>query len=220
MTESPDEYGELLRRVLSAEADSVVPSPDGLEIIRARVERRGLRGLMWWRAGASIAGAVLVAATVVMVVPEFREQVTRQVNDVNFTHSTPPDLSATSRAPSNGDDPLPVVTKPEPGTTAPLPTPTHSRSSAPHPKPSPKPTHKPTPTPEPTPSPTCPTTPPDGTVVEPEELTEECRTPAPTPRPSESSAPSGSPCSVEECPPTDDQSAPMPTETTSISSGG
>ncbi|MFD8527310.1 hypothetical protein ACFV0L_07840 [Streptosporangium canum] len=222
MTDSPDEYGELLRRVLSAEANSVVPSPDGLEIIRARVEKRGLRGLMWWRAGASVAGAVLVAATIVMVVPQFREQVTRQVGDVNFTQSTSPDLSATSRAPSNGGDRLPAVPKPGPGTTEPAPMPTHSRSTAPTPRPTPKPTPKVTPTPKATPSPTCPTTPPDSTAVEPEELPEECReTPAPTPKPSEATTPSEHPCTAGECPPTDDPPAPLPTEsTTSVSSGG
>lgn len=100
MTDSPDEYGELLRRALSAEANSVVPSPDGLEIIRGRIERRGLRWLVWWRAGASVAGAVLVAATVVMVVPQFREQVIPRVSTegVKYAESTPPvDGSATSR---------------------------------------------------------------------------------------------------------------------------
>jgi len=65
MTFPPDdEYGELLRRALRAEADSVVPSPDGLEIIRGRIDQRGLRGLrhmLWWRVGAAAAGAVLVA---------------------------------------------------------------------------------------------------------------------------------------------------------------
>ncbi|GAA4221741.1 hypothetical protein FHR32_005199 [Streptosporangium album] len=219
MTDSPDEYGELLRRVLSAEANSVVPSPDGLEIIRARVERRGLRGLVWWRAGASVAGAVLVAATVVMVVPEFREQVSQTVNsgEVTYTQSTSPDLSATSRAPSNDDDQLPAVTRPGSETTAPAPLPTHSRSTGPTPRPTPKPTSKPTP--KPTPSATCPTTLPDGTVVEPEGLPEECRE-TPTSKPSHSTAPSESPCLVEECPPPDETAPPMPTEApTTISSG-
>ena len=53
MTESPDEYGDLLRRVLRAEADSVVPSAEGLQIIRTRVEQRGSRGIFWWRAAAA-----------------------------------------------------------------------------------------------------------------------------------------------------------------------
>jgi hypothetical protein len=37
MTDAFDEYGELLRRALRAEADSVMPSPDGLERIRERI---------------------------------------------------------------------------------------------------------------------------------------------------------------------------------------
>ncbi|MFJ2031038.1 hypothetical protein [Streptosporangium sp. NPDC087985] len=206
MTDSPDEYGELLRRVLSAEADSVVPSPDGLEIIRARVERRGLRGLMWWRAGASVAGAVLVAATVVMVVPEFREQVSQTVNsgEVNFTQSTTPDMSATSRAPSNNDQP-PAVTRQGSSTTAPAPAP---RSTEPSPPPTPRATQKPAP--KPTPSATCPTTLPENTPDGPEKLPEECETPAVNP--SESAVPSERPCPVEECPPSDESAPPMPTE--------
>lgn len=46
MSRPEDEYEEVLRRALAAEADSVTPSPDGLERIRART--RGRRG--WWHA--------------------------------------------------------------------------------------------------------------------------------------------------------------------------
>ncbi|MBA9006904.1 hypothetical protein [Thermomonospora cellulosilytica] len=41
MTTDPhDEYGEILRRALHAEAEKVEPAPDGLERIRAGIERR------------------------------------------------------------------------------------------------------------------------------------------------------------------------------------
>ena len=43
MTLPPDdELGELLRRALHAEADSVEPSSDGLEIIRTRIDEFGV----------------------------------------------------------------------------------------------------------------------------------------------------------------------------------
>ncbi|GAA3124697.1 hypothetical protein [Streptosporangium carneum] len=209
MTDSPDEYGELLRRALSAEANSVVPSPDGLEIIRARIERRGLRGLMWWRVGASVAGAVLVAASVVMVVPQFRQEVIKQVQsgEVNYTVSAPPEMLATSRPPRQNDTPAPVTTRPG-GLTPPPPAPTGSRSATPTPKPSAKPSR----TPKPTPSPTCPT-PPSNTTVEPEGLSKGCReTEPPAPEPSETGVPSDNPCTADECPPTEETRAPAPTE--------
>ncbi|MEU1731268.1 hypothetical protein [Streptosporangium sp. NPDC020145] len=208
MTDSPDdEYGELLRRALSAEANSVVPSPDGLEIIRARIERRGLRGLMWWRAGASVAGAVLVAAAVVVVVPQFRHD-TKQVhsNEVNFTVPTSPEMSATSRPPLRTAGPSPAPARP--GVTPPAP-PVASKSGTPSPKPSAKPSR----TPKPSPSPTCGTTSP-GTTVEPEETQKGCgeptETPAP-PEPSETGGPSEAPCAAGECP-QDPQRTPVQTD--------
>ncbi|MER6173909.1 hypothetical protein [Streptosporangium sp. NPDC001681] len=220
MTDSPDEYGELLRRALSAEANSVVPSPDGLEIIRARIERRGLRWLTWWRTGASVAGALLVAATIVMVVPQFREQVIPQVSTgtVNFTESTPPpDGSATSRPPapsqpSSGPTQLPAVGKSEAGNGTLPPTPTPSRSTTPSTRPTSRATPAPS-TPRPTPTPTCPT-PLDEPPVDPSGISEQCEEAEATPTPTKArpSAPSESPCSANECGPSDDASPPMPTE--------
>jgi hypothetical protein len=192
MTDSPDEYGELLRRALSAEADSVVPSPDGLEIIRARIERRGLRRLTWWRAGASVAGAVLVAASVVMVVPGLREQVVQQITfsgDVKPATVAPTDVSGTSRPlpPKNGQLP-PAVTRSD---APPPPAPAESRRTTPSPPPqaSPDPTRESTPTP----TPTCPT-------VTAEAAPAECaETATPVPTHSEPATPSESPCPVDGC---------------------
>ncbi|GAA2854520.1 hypothetical protein GCM10010517_12550 [Streptosporangium fragile] len=208
MTDSPDEYGELLRRALNAEANSVVPSPDGLEIIRARIERRGFRNLMWWRIGASVAGAALVAATVVMVVPQFREQVIPEVStgEVNYTESTPPDLSATSRPPAPSvTAPLPAVTRPQ-GTPTPTARPTPTRSASPSTRPT---TARPTPEPTPTPTP-CPTTV-QGEPVEPGGLTEKCDESEATPTPTEATVPSQSTCPTDECPFPGD-TPPLPTE--------
>lgn len=103
MTESPDEYGDVLRRALRAEADEVVPSPDGLQIIRARIEeRRARRHLLWWRAGASAVGAALVAAVVVAAVPWFSGDDTPPSSQVapveNATNA--PEIAATSRPPT------------------------------------------------------------------------------------------------------------------------
>ncbi|MGC5011473.1 hypothetical protein ACLQ2R_11975 [Streptosporangium sp. DT93] len=224
MTDSPDEYGELLRRALSAEANSVVPSPDGLEIIRARIERRGLRGLrglMWWRAGISVAGAVLVASTVVMVVPEIRERVIPSVDagkEINFTESTPPDGSATSRPPAppspgpSNPAPLPIVTRS--GADTPAPEPTSARSATASPRPSARPTAA-TAKPRPTPTPPCPTTL-EGEPVETEENPEWCEEAEATSTPSRPATPSPSPCSPEDCATTNEVSPPPPTEATTL----
>lgn len=101
MTDSPDEHGEVLRRALRAEADSVVPSPEGLEIIRARIERRGPRGIFWWRAAGAAVGAVLVAATIVMVVPGLRDQAVPPPQGITRAgqETDAPEGDATSRPP-------------------------------------------------------------------------------------------------------------------------
>ncbi|MFC4529527.1 hypothetical protein [Sphaerisporangium dianthi] len=121
MTESPDEYGEVLRRVLRAEADSVVPSAEGLQIIRTRIEQRGVRGIFWWRAAASAFGAVLVAATVVMVVPGLRERLDidqQPIVQVQYDTS-PPDESSTRRPWNGGHSPAVVGSqRPQPTTSA------------------------------------------------------------------------------------------------------
>ncbi|WP_432931696.1 hypothetical protein ACQPZZ_12320 [Microbispora sp. CA-135349] len=145
MTFPPDdEYGELLRRTLRAEADSVVPSPDGLEIIRRRIDHRGLRGLrglLWWRIGAAAAGAVLTAGAVVALVPDLREQVGQQTGilDVRNEHKDEPTTSSVSRppnvAPSLPEVVVPIA--PSPSRARPAPSPTHKAGVTTRPSPSP-----------------------------------------------------------------------------------
>ncbi|MGH3388888.1 MAG: hypothetical protein ACRDOO_08415 [Actinomadura sp.] len=50
MTDLHDEYGEIIRRALHAEADAVVPSADGLERIRERMNERPRFGWAWFTA--------------------------------------------------------------------------------------------------------------------------------------------------------------------------
>src|SRR5262245_58365436 len=123
MTQPPDEHGDLLRRALRAEADAVVPSPEGLEIIRARIERRGVRNLSWWRAGAAAASALLVAGTVVMSVPELRSKIVEEQVKVidNETASEAPSNSSTTRSqqpppkqPSPEQHPIVIPDTPKP----------------------------------------------------------------------------------------------------------
>ncbi|WP_157247988.1 hypothetical protein [Nonomuraea typhae] len=195
MTQSPDEYGDILRRVLRAEADAVVPSPDGLEIIRDRIERRGVRGVFWWRIGAAAVSAVLVAGTVVMVVPSLRERVITPTQIQPMEDSTTqPDNSSTKR-PLEPSDPVksqPAVVPPDPTPAQPEHQPTESAKS----------TAKPSPSPTPTPTP-CPSSP---DAAELDDCPEPTAT-SPTPRTSESPSPTGS-CPPEECPP--DDSPPVP----------
>ncbi|MFI6294372.1 hypothetical protein ACIBEJ_22470 [Nonomuraea sp. NPDC050790] len=209
MTQPPDEYGDILRRVLRAEADAVVPSPEGLEIIRGRIERRGVRSVLWWRIGAATVSAVLVAGTVVMVVPSLRERVITptEVEHVRETEA-PPDNSSTNRP---QDKPSPSRSEPAILPPDPTPTPTapgqateSAKSTA---KPSPSPSSaKPTP---------CPSTAEEEAAPE-----EDCPTasasPTATPGPSDTPIPSGS-CPPEECPP-DDPPAPPTDLTTPLTS--
>jgi hypothetical protein len=86
MTHPLDEHGDRLRRALRAEADAVMPSPDGLDRIRARIahdrEQRGWRGfrtrvsgLPWLRPIAAAAVAVAVA-TVALAAPPVINNIT------------------------------------------------------------------------------------------------------------------------------------------------
>lgn len=70
MTDRHDPHGEVLRRVLHAEADAVMPSPDGLAKIRAGIEARQRRrhtfgggpAATWIRPALAAAAAFVIAA--------------------------------------------------------------------------------------------------------------------------------------------------------------
>lgn len=101
MTIDPhDEYGERLRRVLRAEADSIVPSADGLELIRSRVEKRRLRRAflsVWWLKPALAAfGAVAVAGSAAVAAP-----LLQQVGGERPVQPVPPGAAST---PTDGWD--------------------------------------------------------------------------------------------------------------------
>ncbi|MCF6469563.1 hypothetical protein FAF44_14350 [Nonomuraea sp. MG754425] len=208
MTQPPDEHGDLLRRALRAEADAVVPSPEGLEIIRARISRRGVRNLFWWRVGAAAASAVLVAGAIVMAVPELRSQIIdREPVQYQRNESTEvPSNSSTSRSHQQpSKDPAPEQSQPVvvvPDTSAP-----------PSPKTSPKSDSTSRPSPSPTPTPAdCPTS-----VTEQTTPPDDCPTLSPTPTPTptvEETAGQPSVCPPEECPPPDEMTE-TPTEAAS-----
>ncbi|MFI6477430.1 hypothetical protein ACIBH1_05825 [Nonomuraea sp. NPDC050663] len=195
----PDEHGDILRRVLRAEADQVVPSPEGLEIIRDRIARRGVRNLFWWRAGAAGASAVLVAASVVMIVPEWRESVVTTV--VNWTDDVKPTPSSEStsrpkrseRTPSE-QNPPPVNSVATPEVVAPTQPVKAPQTAGSTTKPS---------SPSPSPTPTCPT--------QEEDNADDCPEESPDPTPSETVEPEAS-CPVEECPPEEPPMTPEPSE--------
>ncbi|GAA3812032.1 hypothetical protein GCM10022226_35800 [Sphaerisporangium flaviroseum] len=216
MTESPDEYGEVLRRVLRAEASSVMPSAEGLEIIRTRIDQRGVRGMFWWKAAASAFGAVLVAATVVMAIPGLRQHLDpspQPIMPVQFDTS-PPDESSTRRPQNNLQPPvgsqipqpsLSVTPTPfptsqstattSPGTDCATPAPT-SGSALPCPSPSssdPQADQTTRPGPRPTPTPTAKPT------VQP---THSPKPPTPTAEPTTSPCQQCSPAPTETTPPT------------------
>lgn len=212
MTFPPDdEYGELLRRALRAEADSVVPSPDGLEIIRGRIEQRGLRGLrhlLWRRVGAAAAGAVLVAGAVVMIVPGLRDQVAQSTGIYNAgdEREDRTDTSSVIRPPNPAEPSRPVVIVPV--------TPSPSRE-----RPSPSPTHKTgaTTRPSPSPSDSCVTPTPQPGVIEPDAALPPMCSPTsvtqetPVVRPSASRRPS-SPPRTTSAPPVIPSTTPPPAE--------
>ncbi|MFI6516349.1 hypothetical protein ACIBF1_12390 [Spirillospora sp. NPDC050679] len=77
MTTDPhDEYGEILRRALSAEAETVDPSADGLQRIRARIDERRQRRFGWewftanWGRPVLAVGAAVAIAGIGVSAPQ------------------------------------------------------------------------------------------------------------------------------------------------------
>jgi len=105
------EFEAELRQLLKAEADQVSPSPEGLNLIRERIENnRGSAwlGLPWLRPAVAVAGAVLIAASVVMSTPQVRDQVLEIVPAGADSEGTP----GTQNGHGNGGG----VAAPEPST--------------------------------------------------------------------------------------------------------
>ncbi|GAA3755332.1 hypothetical protein HDA32_004195 [Spinactinospora alkalitolerans] len=72
-----DRFEERLRAAMSAEADSVQPSPDALDRIRTRTERNRMPwfGLTWLRPAVAVAAAALIVGSVLLGTPQIRDQV-------------------------------------------------------------------------------------------------------------------------------------------------
>jgi hypothetical protein len=78
MTEPFDEYGERLRRVLHAEAEAVTPSPEGLEQIRGKINKKRERRfgawftIPWLRPLAAVAASIAIAGVAVSATPALK----------------------------------------------------------------------------------------------------------------------------------------------------
>ncbi|MFI0444696.1 hypothetical protein [Actinomadura sp. 6N118] len=76
MTDPHEEHGEILRRALNAEADTVTPSADGLERIRTRIENRRQRRFGWawftesWARPVLAVGAAVAIAGIGVSAPQ------------------------------------------------------------------------------------------------------------------------------------------------------
>ncbi len=89
-----DPFEEQLRQLLKAEADTVTTSPEALNLIRERTEhnRRSVWfGLPWLRPTLAVAGAALIAASVVISSPQVRDQVLEIVPAGADRAGTPPE---------------------------------------------------------------------------------------------------------------------------------
>ncbi|MUL40197.1 hypothetical protein FZ103_03225 [Streptomonospora sp. PA3] len=83
MTEPPeDPIEERLRAILRAEADSVDPSPEALNAIRARTQRTSwltaLVNASWLRPSLAVGAAALIACSVLLGTPQVRDQILPQ----------------------------------------------------------------------------------------------------------------------------------------------
>jgi len=204
---SDEEYGEFIRRAMRAEADSVVPSPEGLDIVRSRIanKRMGLRGIFWWRIGVSVAAAALVSGTVVMLVPELRDQVAQTtgigISPVNDDNGLGGDTSSVNRPPVAPSLSLttnaPTLNEPTSATTPRVESTARPLAATPSPCPTPEPTSG---------------------VVEPDAKASRCPDDTPFPdstptTPSISPTPSPSGCSGDQCSPASESPSPTPSDT-------
>lgn len=194
-----DEYGDILRRVLRAEAEEITPSAEGLERIRSRIEQRSARQLWWqmpWvRPAMAVGGAMVLAAVVMVGTPGIRATVIAAFNPTSPTGTSTPIMP-----PGNNHG------YPTNGTPTPTATPTDSGASqgpgygscgqgggkmtAPH-----------TPAPSASPSECTSTSPPNGQTTEPTHPADPSTPPpahsTPPPHTTEPSQPSDSPTTTD-----------------------
>lgn len=129
MTEPFDEYDDRLRLVLNAEADAVVPSAEGLEKIRARIDESRERRLWyvrpWLRPLAALSAAIVMAVIAVPATDVFK-------NFVQTGHlSTQADQGPGRRVP-DGQRPRPAAPNgPSPGDTRVAPRPSAGQPTSP-----------------------------------------------------------------------------------------
>ncbi|GHD14600.1 hypothetical protein [Nocardiopsis kunsanensis] len=137
-----DEFEAQLRQLLKAEADSVQPSAEGLDLIRERTEKGRAAawfGLPWLRPALAVAGAALIATSVIMSSPQVRDQVLDIVPAGADRDGTPPlgsdgtDNDGGAAAPDTSTSTDDGTTQPEsdpPGTPAPEPSPEQSPTAS------------------------------------------------------------------------------------------
>ncbi len=129
MTEPFDEYGDRLRRILNTEAEAVVPSSDGLELIRSKINKRRDRRLGLWYAApwlrplAAVGAAVFISIAAVSATPALKNFVQTGHFSIDSPgdngHSVPGDGVSDSRSmPGGSMYPSPSVSS---GSPTPLP---------------------------------------------------------------------------------------------------
>lgn len=137
--DNEDEFEAQLRQLLKAETDSVQPSAEGLNLIRERTEKGHAAfwfGLPWLRPALAVAGAVMIAASVIMSSPQVRDQVLDIVPAGADREDTPPvdsdgtDNGGEAAAPETSTDSDDGTTQPE-GESAQTPEPTPSPEERP-----------------------------------------------------------------------------------------
>ncbi|XVQ13416.1 hypothetical protein ACQP1W_13025 [Spirillospora sp. CA-255316] len=120
MTTDPhDEHGEILRRALHAEAATVIPSAEGLEKIRSRIDERAQRRFgwdwftaIWARPVMAVAVAVLIAGigvTAPQTIDLIQSAGSNGTSDKGRHHSSDGDPAGTQGAPPNAQPPASAV---------------------------------------------------------------------------------------------------------------
>jgi hypothetical protein len=132
MTEPFDEYGDRLRRALHAEADAVTPSPEGLEQIRTKINKRRERHLGLWFAApwlrplAAVAAAIIVCVIAVSATPALKNF----VQTGHFSPDTQSDGGQTSTNDGRSQGQMPPPNTPTPNISP--RNPIHSPNSGKH----------------------------------------------------------------------------------------